>query len=263
MCKVAVITGGSSGIGLCTAKILSDSGCRVYEISRHDCSIPGITHITGDVTDNSSLENAVNKIVEKENKIDILINNAGFGISGACEFTDISSVKRILDVNLLGMIRMTNLVLPHMRKCKSGKIINLSSVAACIPIPFQAFYSVSKAAVNSYTMALANEVKPFGITVTAVMPGDTCTTFTSSRQKCPDGDDIYGGRISRSVSTMEKDEKNGADPVYAGKFIAKIALKNKKKPLYTIGFSYKFVIFLYKILPCKILNKLIGLIYAK
>ena len=135
--------------------------------------------------------------------------------------------------------------------------------SAPVPIPFQTYYSAGKAAVNSYTMALSNEVKPFGITVAAVMPGDIKTGFTAARQKNIIGDDIYGGRISRSVAGMEKDEQTGMDPAAAGRFIANVALKNSRKPLYTIGLAYKGAVFLTKILPARWLNGLIGMIYAK
>ena len=161
------------------------------------------------------------------------------------------------------MVRMNRAVLPLMRRQGGGRIVNLSSVAAPVPIPFQTYYSAGKAAVNSYTMALSNEVKPFGITVCAVMPGDIKTGFTSARQKNIAGDDIYGGRITRSVAGMEKDEQTGMDPAKAGAFIASVALRNSRKPLYTIGFGYKCAVFLTKILPARWLNALIGQLYAK
>ena len=157
---------------------------------------------------------------------------------------------------------MNHAVIPYMRKAGRGRIVNLSSVAAPAPIPFQAYYSAGKAAVNDYTMALANELKPFGITVCAVMPGDIHTGFTAAREKVAEGDDIYGGRISRSVSRMEHDEQTGMDPAKAGAFVARVAQKNSHKPLYTIGFAYKGAVFLTKILPCRPLNWLIGKIYA-
>ena len=112
-------------------------------------------------------------------------------------------------------------------------------------------------------MALANEVAPFGITVAAVMPGDIKTGFTAARQKSAVGDEIYNGRISRSVAGMEKDEQGGMAPEVAGRFIAKVALKNCRKPLYTIGFGYRCAVFLTKILPARWLNALIGILYAR
>ena len=263
MNKVVIITGGSSGIGLCTAAALRDRGCKVYELSRRDSEVTGITHIKCDVTDEAQIAAAVGQVMAESGRIDILINNAGFGISGAVEFTDTTDVRRLFDVNFFGMVRMNRAVLPLMRRQGGGRIVNLSSVAAPVPIPFQTYYSAGKAAVNSYTMALSNEVKPFDISVCAVMPGDIKTGFTSARQKNIAGDDIYGGRITRSVAGMEKDEQTGMDPAKAGAFIASVALKNSRKPLYTIGFGYKCAVFLTKILPARWLNALIGQLYAK
>lgn len=263
MNKVVIITGGSSGIGLCTAAALRDRGCKVYELSRRDSEVTGITHIKCDVTDEAQIAAAVGQVMTENGRIDILINNAGFGISGAVEFTDTTDVRRLFDVNFFGMVRMNRAVLPLMRRQGGGRIVNLSSVAAPVPIPFQTYYSAGKAAVNSYTMALSNEVKPFGISVCAVMPGDIKTGFTSARQKNIAGDDIYGGRITRSVAGMEKDEQTGMDPAKAGAFIASVALRNSRKPLYTIGFGYKCAVFLTKILPARWLNALIGQLYAK
>lgn len=263
MNKVVIITGGSSGIGLCTAAALRDRGCKVYELSRRDSEVAGITHIKCDVTDEAQIAAAIGQVMAENGRIDILINNAGFGISGAVEFTDTTDVRRLFDVNFFGMVRMNRAVLPLMRQQGGGRIVNLSSVAAPVPIPFQTYYSAGKAAVNSYTMALSNEVKPFGISVCAVMPGDIKTGFTSARQKNIAGDDIYGGRITRSVAGMEKDEQTGMDPAKAGAFIASVALKNSRKPLYTIGFGYKCAVFLTKILPARWLNALIGQLYAK
>ena len=263
MNKVVIITGGSSGIGLCTAAALRDRGCKVYELSRRDSEVTGITHIKCDVTDEAQIAAAVGQVMAESGRIDILINNAGFGISGAVEFTDTAEAQRLFDVNFFGMVRMNHAVLPLMRRQGGGRIVNLSSVAAPVPIPFQTYYSAGKAAVNSYTMALSNEVKPFGITVCAVMPGDIKTGFTAARQKNIAGDDIYGGRITRSVAGMEKDEQTGMDPAKAGAFIASVALKNSRKPLYTIGIAYKGAVFLTKILPARWLNALIGQLYAK
>ena len=253
MSKIVIITGGSSGIGLCTAAALREKDCKVYELSRRDSEVPGITHLKCDITDEEQVKAAVAQVMAENGRIDILINNAGFGISGAVEFTETEDARRLFDVNFFGMVRMQG----------GGRIVNLSSVAAPVPIPFQTYYSAGKAAVNSYTMALSNEVKPFGITVTAVMPGDIKTGFTAARQKSIVGDEVYGGRISRSVAGMEKDEQTGMDPAKAGEFIAKVALSTGHKPLRTIGFNYRCAVFLTKILPARWLNGLIGMIYAK
>lgn len=256
-----MITGGSSGIGFAAARELQKRGCKVYEISRKPFSCDGIVHLTGDVTVPQQVNSAVAQVLAAEGRIDILINNAGFGISGCCEFTSPEAAQRQMAVNFLGCATVCAAVLPSMRQ-RGGRIVNLSSVAAVTPIPFQAFYSASKAAVNAYTMALANEVRPFGISVCGVMPGDIRTGFTAAREKEAAGDAEYGGRISRSVAKMELDEQRGMDPGEAGAYIAKIALKKKVKPLYAIRWDYKAVTILAKLLPAGLLNRLLGLLYA-
>lgn len=264
MNKVAIITGGSSGIGLCTAAALREAGCRVYELSRRDSDVPGITHLRCDITDEAQIAAAVERVMAECGRIDILINNAGFGISGAVEFTETTDAQRLFDVNFFGMVRMNRTVLPLMRQQGAGRIVNLSSVAAPVPIPFQTYYSATKAAVNAYTMALANELRPFGVTVCAVMPGDIHTGFTAARRKIGEGDDIYQGRIGRSVARMEHDEETGMDPAKAGGYIAKVALREgNRHPLYAIRFDYKFFVFLTKVLPARFLNWLIYQLYGK
>ena len=263
MSKVCVITGGTSGIGKCTAQAMLEKGYTVYELSRRAQGIEGLHHIVADVTDEQTLAAAINGILQREDHIDVVINNAGFGISGAVEFTKTEDAQHQLDVNFFGMVRMNRQVLPIMRKQGYGRIVNLSSVAGAIAIPFQTYYSASKAAINSYTMALANEVKPFGIQVCCVQPGDIRTGFTAAREKNQLGDDIYGGRIARSVAGMERDEQTGMAPEKAGAFIAHVATRKGSKPVNTIGLQYQFFCFLAKVLPAKALNYLVGLIYAK
>ncbi|MBQ9393397.1 MAG: SDR family NAD(P)-dependent oxidoreductase, partial [Oscillospiraceae bacterium] len=196
-------------------------------------------------------------------RIDILLNNAGFGISGAVEFTDLEEAQRQLDVNFWGMVRVTRAVLPHMRVQGSGRIVNTSSVAAVTPIPFQTYYSVSKAAINSFTMSVANEVRPYGVTVCAVMPGDTRTGFTDARARSVAGDDVYGGRITRSVSKMEKDERSGGSPAVVGAALGRAALSERCKVLRTVGFSYQCAVLLVKLLPAAAANRILGWLYAK
>ncbi len=263
MDKVVVITGGSSGIGLAAAKALHQKGCRVYELSRRAFSDPCLRHICADVTDEAQIEKALAQILETEDHIDVVINNAGFGISGAVEFTDTVQAQRQFDVNFFGMVRVNHIFLPQLRKQGFGRIVNISSVASPIAIPFQAFYSAAKAAIDSYTMALANELRPYHITVCAVRPGDIRTGFTAAREKSALGDEAYGGRIRRSVAKMEHDEQNGMDPAKAGNFISRIALKKSSKPLVTIGLSYRVFAVLAKILPCRVLNYIVGLLYAR
>ncbi len=263
MKKVAIVTGASSGIGRYTAEALHDAGCTVYDFSRRYIPSEKLIHISTDVTDEENIISSVKTVFEKEGRIDILVNSAGFGISGAVEFTKTVDAKAQFDVNFFGTDIMCRCVIPYMRKNGRGRIINISSVAAVAHIPFQTYYSATKAAIESYSFALANEIKPFGISVTAIQPGDIRTGFTQSRKKDFDGDDIYGGRISKSVAGMENDEEKGMSAVFAGRYISKIALKRNVKPAYAIGLTYKAVVLLCKIMPSKFRNFVIGMLYAK
>ena len=264
MNQVVIITGGSSGIGLSTARRFRSSGCRVYELSRRDAKHEdGIVHITADVTDEAAVFRAVSLVAEKEGRVDVLICNAGFGISGAAEFTEDRDAKRLLDVNLFGMVHSVKAVLPVMRRQGSGKILCISSIAAAVSIPFQAWYSVSKAAVSAYVNALREEVYPFGIQVCAILPGDIKSGFTARREKSPIGDDIYEGRIARSVAVMERDEESGMTTEQAAQKIFSVAMKKRLKPSYAVGLPYSFVMLLIRILPGRILSWIIRMNYAK
>jgi len=263
MNRVAIITGGTSGIGLATANRLRAMGYTVYEFSRRPAADTP-NHLSVDVTDERAVKAAVEAVLGQAGHIDLLINNAGFGISGAMEFTDSADAHRLMEVNLFGMDNMIRAVLPHMRAARGGRIVNISSVAGVFAIPFQAWYSISKAAVRSLTMALANEVAPYGVQVTSVLPGDIRTGFTAARKKSALGDDQYGGRISRSVARMEKDEQTGMSPEAAARTIVRVATKKGGvKPFYTIGLSYKCLVFLDRLLPCGLTRRLLYLLYAK
>lgn len=259
--KTAIVTGASSGIGLETAKQLAAEGYVVFGLSRHEGSAEEIRYICCDVTDEKAVERAVAKVIEENGRLDAVVNCAGFGISGAIEFTSTEEAKRLFDVNFFGMVNVNRACIPHLRKTK-GRIVNISSVAAPAAIPFQAYYSASKSAINSYSMALANELRPWGISVVAVMPGDTCTGFTDAREKSIEGDDLYGGRIGRSVGKMENDERHGMSAVKAAEAVCRAVTSRSERPLRTIGLQYKLIVLLLKLLPAAWSNRLIGLIYS-
>ena len=263
MAKVAIVTGGSGGIGRCTAAELHRAGCTVYEFSRREKPQEGVVHLSADMTDEAQVHAAVEEVLRREGRIDILVNNAGCGISGAAETTQSKDAHAQLELNLYGMDNATKAVLPAMRSQGGGRIVCMSSIAGILPIPFQLWYSVSKAAINAYVLALQNEVRPFGISVCAVMPGDIASGFTDARKKSSAGDDVYAGRIERSVAVMEKDERGGMSPADAGAYVAKMALKEHSKPLVGLGASYKAVAVLAKLLPRRLSNWIVGQIYAK
>lgn len=259
--KVAIITGGSSGIGKAVAEKFAAGGYTVYELSRSGQDRGEIIHITADVTDPGALEAAFAKINAAEERIDLVVNNAGFGISGATEFTDIEEAKRLFDVNFFGAAAALKISMPYLRKSK-GRIINISSAAGAIPIPFQSYYSASKAAINALCEAVRCEVRPFGVTLCCALPGDIKTGFTDARRKDHVGDDLYGGRIGRSVAGMERDEQQGMTPDYAAKCIYRIAKKRSVRPFYTIGPLYVLLMAAARILPRRLVNWVVGLLYA-
>ena len=261
MNRVAVVTGGTSGIGLATAKLLAARSWKVYVFSRREAVLEGLVHMSVDVTDESAVNEAVGRVIDREGQIDLLVNNAGFGISGAFEFTSSEDAHRLMEVNLFGMNNMIRAVLPHMRERGCGRIINLSSVAAEFPIQFQAWYSVSKAAVSALTMAVSNEVRPYGIKMSCVLPGDVKTGFTDARKKSIAGDDVYGGRITSSVAVMEKDERGGMLPESVAELIVKAATVKNPAPQYIAGGAYRVFCFLKRFLPLRLVRFVLEKMY--
>lgn len=260
--KIAIVTGASSGIGLATAGKLSQNGYKVYSLSRSGKSEGSVSGVSCNVTSEEQVESAFKAVFEKEGRIDLLVNNAGFGISGAVEFTELSQAKKQFDVNFFGCFVCCKAVCKYMRKNGGGKIINISSMAAPLSIPFQAFYSASKSAVNSLTLALANELRPFNIGVCAFMPGDVKTAFTSQREKQESGSEVYGETIKKSLEQMEKDEQNGMSPEKIADAVCLLAKRKHPKPLSTTGINYKCFAVLSKILPMSAVNRIVGIIYS-
>ncbi len=258
---VVVITGGSSGIGLETTKIFAENKQNtVYILNRSEVKLDNVNWIKCDLTNSIDISNAIDQIASKEkNQINLLINNAGMGISGAIEYHSEAEIRRIIDVNLVGLVNVTRACLPFMNK--GSKIINISSVAGPISIPFQTMYSVTKAGVLAFSNGLRNELRPLGIKVTSVLPGDTKTGFTASREKSVDNG-RYGDHISKSVSKMEKDESKGVPAIKVAKKIFKISKKKNPNTYYVVGLSYRFLVYLSRILPKRLVNWIIFKVYG-
>lgn len=261
--KVVVITGASSGIGLATAKHFRDNGFVVYNLSRRKVDEKGILSISCDVTSVEQVRDAVKQIVEEQNRIDVLINNAGFGISGSSENQKIEDVEKLFKVNFTGAVNVTQQILPIMRKQKSGKIINTGSVAGVFPIPFQSFYSATKSAIDMWSKALRLEVKPFGVQVSTVLVGDTKTNFTDKREKSTlDDGTVYQEVVKKSIAKMERDEQKGKDPLTVASVMLKLANKRKIPATKVVGGSYKLLVFLNKILPQRFMLWVVGKMYS-
>ncbi|HHY64800.1 MAG TPA: SDR family oxidoreductase [Clostridiaceae bacterium] len=273
--RIVLITGASSGIGAAAAEYLMKKGFHVYgtsrkvsgnidEIKARDNLSGGfIRMIPMDVTDDESVDKGIKFILEKEGRIDILISNAGSGIAGSVEDVSMEEARVQFDVNFFGTLRVIKAVLPVMRSQGEGRIIAVSSVAGVISIPYQAHYSSSKYAVEGLAEALRYEAAPFGIKVCIVEPGDTRTGFTSNRVIAANAteDSPYYERFRRSLARMEKDEQNGPSPEDVARMIFRMVMKKNPPVRTTVGFQYKLILFLKKILPGSILEKVVGLLY--
>lgn len=258
--RIVVITGASNGIGKAAAAAFSRYGDRVYNLSRHDPHDPNSTFLCCDVTVEAQCRAAIDAILNEAGRIDVLLLNAGFGISGPVETTEIAAMQRQFDVCLFGAMRVLIPALPALRQSK-GTVLFTSSVAAVAPIPYQAFYSACKAAINSVVMALRNELRGTGIRVTAVLPGDVKTDFTARREKNAVNAALYPNEV-RSVSKMEHDEQHGMSPDRIAKCFYALSRQRNPKPFCSVGIAYSAVLILIKLLPARFANWALGKLYA-
>ena len=233
--KVILITGASSGFGLVTATELVKHGHVVYGTSRRGGEGgEGVRMLAMDVTDKGTIKAAVELVMAEQGRIDVLINNAGVGIGGAIELASDKEIEWQMGTNFMGMANMCSAVLPLMRRQRSGCIINISSIAGVMAVPFQGFYSASKYAIEGYSEALAMEVYPYGIRVCLVEPGDFNTNFTANRNvseatmACED----YKGNFERSLKVIEEEERGGSKPIELARAICRI-VRRKNPPFRT------------------------------
>ncbi|MGB5244450.1 MAG: SDR family oxidoreductase [Lutimonas sp.] len=257
--KVVFITGATSGLGLSTAKHLQSRGFKVYGTGRNPKGNQPFELIKMDVRDKNSIENAISYVLSKEKTIDILINNAGIGISGSIEDTPTEGMREVFETNFFGAIEMMKAVLPQMRKQKKGLIINVTSIAGYMGLPFRAIYSASKGALELVTEALRIEVKSFGIHIVNVAPGDFATNIASGRvTTVVDEESAYALTYKRSLDLMNAHVDQGGDPILFGKAIEKIINKENPDIHYKVAsFLPKFSIVLKRILPDKWYEKML------
>ncbi|NLP56594.1 SDR family oxidoreductase [Lutibacter sp. B1] len=261
MNKVILITGGSSGIGKSVGEFLSKKGFVVYGTSRNPDKIENhpFNLVALDVNNVESITNAVTEVILKEGKLDILINNAGMGITGPIEDTPTNEMRNVFDTNFFGPIDVIKAVLPQMRKQKSGLIINVTSIAGYMGLPFRGIYSATKGALEIATEAVRMEVKKFGIEVTNVAPGDFATNIASGRYHTPVFENSpYKKTYQENLDLMNTHVDSGSDPIEMAKAIYKIINTSKPSIHYKVGdFMQKFSIVLKRILPDKVYEKLL------
>ncbi len=260
--KVVLITGGSSGIGKAIGQHLSKKDYIVYGTTRNTSRYPNFNDfnlIDLDVTKTATIQKAINTIITNEGRLDILINNAGIGITGPVEEIPDEEIITHFETNYFGAIRTLKAVLPQMRKQQNGLIINITSIAGHMGLPFRGIYSASKAALEITTEAIRMEVKDFGIQVTNLAPGDFATNIASGRYHEPlKKESPYNNAYSKTLNLMDSHVDSGSNPSEVGLVIEKIINTSNPKVHYKVGaFMQKFSIILKQILPDKIFEKLL------
>ncbi|RCW27892.1 short-subunit dehydrogenase [Ciceribacter lividus] len=229
---VALVTGASGGIGFETAKALRSAGYTVFGTSRRaseGASIDGISLLPCDVTDDASVAALVTQLVEKAGRIDVLVNNAGGALIAAAEESSVDQAKALFDLNVFGVIRMTNAVLPIMRSQRSGRIINIGSVVGFVPSPFSALYAATKHAVEGYSQSLDHEVRNLGIRVLLIEPAFTRTSLDHNATGPDRKLAVYDEQRNAMVGVWQQAIKTGDPPqVVAGAVVAAVSDKKPK-----------------------------------
>ncbi len=260
MSKVVFITGASSGIGQSTAELLSDKGYVVYGTSRNPKGEPeNYKMIPLDVTKSNSIKKAIQTVVNEVGRIDVLINNAGMGITGPVEDTPTDEMRKVFDTNYFGAIDVVKAVLPQMREQGKGLIVNVTSIAGYMGLPYRGIYSATKGALELTMEAVRMEVKEFGIRVTNVAPGDVATNIAVGRYHTPVFEDsVYKQKYQANLDLMDAHVDQGMDPVIMAKKIEQIIHTNDPNVHYKVGgFMEKFSIVLKRLLPDKVYEKLL------
>lgn len=250
MNKIVVITGGTSGIGKEIANLYEKDGDKVYALAK-DVGEETETVFECNVCEEEQVKNCINKIAEKEKRIDVVVNCAGYGLAGALELTKLEDAKRQFDTNFFGTFLINKYAIPHMPK--NSVIVNISSACALFPLPYRGLYSASKSAVNLYSESLAMELANSGIKVVSICPGDTKTNFVKNRIKVFETNERYGDRIQKSINKVDGNQEKRMTPEYVAKKIVKISKKKNPKTMYIIGAKYKFLYFLNRIMPKRVM----------
>ena len=234
---VALVTGASTGIGRATAKALQNAGFRVFGTSRRAVSekLDGVTMLTCDVTDDASVAKLVDEVLAKAGRIDLLVNNAGIGLLGGAEESSIAQAQALFDVNVFGVVRMTNAVLPTLRRQGKGRIINMSSILGLIPSPYNALYASTKHAIEGYSESLDHELRTFGIRVVLVEPGLTHTSFEENLTKPDRSLAIYDLVRASMEVLMRKGVETGDAPEIVADTVLKAATDGAPRRRYTAG----------------------------
>src|SRR5437588_5141623 len=256
--RVALVTGASSGIGEAAAHQLLDAGFTVYGTSRK--AVAGeerdeVVFLPLDVTDDQSVAGAVREVLDRSGRIDVLVNNAGFGVAGAAEESSVEQARALFETNLFGAMRMIRAVLPHMRERGSGRIINMSSVLGLVPAPFGALYAASKHALEGYSESLDHEVREHGVRVLLVEPAYTRTSFDANSMPVDEPLPVYAQR-REVLDVLTAEAINGGDePSVVGEAIVGAATDSRPKLRYPAGPLARRVTKLRRYAPSTVFDK--------
>ncbi|KMQ70711.1 SDR family oxidoreductase [Chryseobacterium koreense] len=251
-----IITGSSTGIGFALAEFFGKKGHRVFGLSRKNVNSEFFTSVPTDITDYSQIQNAVSEILKTEQRIDLLINNAGMGMVGSVEDSSAEEILKLFHLNLVGSVQMMKAVLPKMRTQKSGRIINISSIGSEMGLPFRGFYSASKAALDKVTEAIRYEISPWKIQVCALHLGDIKTGIAENRVQSTVSEP-YQKIFDKIHQVMNSHVDKGTNPVEVAVYIEKLLAKKSWKAHYYFGkFGQKIGVPLKWILPQNFYEKL-------
>jgi NAD(P)-dependent dehydrogenase (short-subunit alcohol dehydrogenase family) len=254
---VAIVTGASSGIGHASAKALARAGFTVFGTSRRKAGIgpDGVTMLACDVTDGATVDALVSTVLLRAGRIDLLVNNAGVGLLGGAEESSVSQVQALFDVNLFGVIRMTNAVLPSMRRHGNGRIINIGSILGLVPAPYSAHYSAVKHALEGYSESLDHEVRVFNIRVSVIEPAFVRTVFDQNGIE-PDSVLSEYDRARAEVDDLLREVMPKADrPEVVADVVVKAATDARPRRRYTAGKAARQVSMLRRFAPAEIFDK--------
>ena len=254
---VALVTGASSGIGRVTAQALRRVGYKVFGTSRKPMADApdGISMLVCDVTDDESVQTAVDEIMVRAGRIDLLVNNAGIGLLGGAEESSAGQARALFDVNVFGVLRMTNAVLPAMRRQRKGRIINISSILGLIPAPYNALYASTKHALEGYSESLDHEVRTQGIRVVLVEPGVTRTAFEENITRPDRPLSAYDKARADAEKLMREIVERGDAPEVVADMVVAAANAASPKRRYTAGRMAKQVRFIRRFLPEAFVDK--------
>lgn len=260
--RVILVTGASSGIGEACARYLARQGNQVFGTSRRATAKRSALFemLRMDVNEESSVHEAITTILEREKRLDVLVNNAGYSLAGAVENTSLEEAQVQFETNFFGVMRVCRAVLPAMRHQQHGYIVNISSIGGLISIPFQGLYCASKFALEGFTEALRGGVRPYGIQVVLIEPGDFHTSLTAHRQRAAGAatNSPYSDKFRQAVEVIEADEVSGPSPEGIARLLERIINTTAPGLRYSIGpSSQRFAVALKKVVPYKLFEWLL------